>query len=115
MGLTDGRIKNGPTFRVKIVNLKKFCSLDSMGVGKTRDRGWGRRRGRLFFKESVLGLGLELILTLTLTLNNPNLTLTLTLKQHSLKKDRPQPRVLLTPRFDIFEETAKLTYDRLCF
>ena len=86
-----------------------------MGVGKTRGRRWGRGRGRLFFKESVLGLGLELILTLTLTLNNPNLTLTLTLKQHSFKKDRPQPRVLLTPRFDIFEETAKLTYDRLSF
>ena len=89
-----------------------------MGVGKTRGRDWGRGRGRLFFKESVLGLGLEFILTLTLTLNNPNLTLTLitlTLKQHSLKKDRPQPRVLLTPRFDIFEESAKLTYDRVCF
>ena len=87
-----------------------------MGVGKTRGRDWGRGRGRLFFKESVLGL--VSTLTLTLTLNNPNLTLTLitlTLKQHSLKKDRPQPRVLLTPRFDIFEESAKLTYDWVCF
>ena len=34
---------NGPKFRVKIVNRKKKnCSLDSMGVSKTRGRGWGR-------------------------------------------------------------------------
>ena len=49
------------------------------GVSKTRGRG----RGLFFFflKNTVLGL-----------------TLTLILKQHSLKKERPRPRILLTPK-----------------
>ena len=72
--------------------LPQFSS--QTGVSKTRGRG----RGLSFFflENAVLGLGLWLWLGLGLGLGLVS-TLTITLKQHSLKKDRPQSLVLLTP------------------
>ena len=59
-------------------------------------RGAGVGVYLFFLENAVLGLGLWLWLGLGLGLGLVS-TLTITLKQHSLKKDRPQSLVLLTP------------------